>query len=157
MDFDNPYDVLNYDNKLLNELLETPYSNPSYKPTNSSSIDYRLDHIIREQENIKKQINEELKNKIKLENEVKPVPLQTTVIREGCISNGDGLEEDYLENSIKKVFSRKVLLMLCFLLFIICVVQYSNQQIMMNDMNKMILSMHAMVKNPNAVAQSVTM
>jgi len=118
MEFDDFYNNLSYDEKLLSEKLGLE----------SSSGIKKLQH---ENNQLKRKIREDMR--LKSIETFNPGP-----VREGCgIKEGGGgqivIKSD---NNDYEFISHRTLVMLIFILLIVCVVQYINQQSMMGNINE---------------------
>lgn len=172
MDFDNIYNPLSYDNKLLQDKLGMSFME-SHRPLNNSmSMDERIKKKMMEQE-IKNNIRNEIKNNIR--NEIKKrKPIRETFVGSRkcdceCCDHGDKPKcakcncAEYNKNDMYEplpLFSNNTLIIFIFILAAVCILQYFSQQTAQNRMNDMLNMIHTMFKSPppgsNVVATSPT-
>lgn len=155
--FDNPFDTLSFDEKLISDQVGMSYSNDYSRP--SMSVNNRVRLQMREKAMIRNEIRREISRE-----RAKPPPPQP--VRETFVG---GLRQARSDTSAKdhgyphgseliegmgyndketSQFDNKVLMVLVFILAAFCVVQWLNQQSMNSHMNDMMSAMCQMVKGP---------
>jgi len=130
MDFDNPYNSLSYDEKLLNEKLSLNYTNPL-------TFDDRLHAKHYEKERLKKHLSKEIQQSdtnrlpdLKPLNNSSNQPITTNHI-----------------NITDFLFQPNTLLFFIGVLLIVCVIQYIHQQQIITMTNEIITILTTLLKN----------
>jgi len=147
MDYDDIYNPLSYDDKLLQDKLGYAYNNPY--PKNLTMKD-RINQKIMENEIINTQVKKELINREQTKEQVaaqtkEQVATQTKSCNCGC----DGQKEGFVSTDLE-IFSNKTLLFMIFILAAFCFIQYLNQQKMNNQLDNMMFLMYN-TRNNSAV------
>ena len=172
--YDNPFDTLSYDEKLLSDKLGMGYSHMDYRPEPALSMSNRVRQQMREKEIMRAEIRREMQREMD-----KAPPVRETFVgglsqartdtaakdhgyphgseiiegmASGC-SCGQGSAHD------QPLVDNKVLIILVFVLAAFCVVQWLNQQAMATQMNEVLGAMCSLVtgkedsgKSPPVVA-----
>ena len=145
MDFDNPYDTLSFDSKIIQEQLEDA---SIFESAPVSNMEQRVKKHLKENKLIKEQVENDLDKK-------------TIIVENGhLIKGGSGIAGNTRyniegmaiagENDI--LWDRKTLMLMIIVLVIICIVQYVNYQIMSNNIT---LLMHVLQKSNFSPLQSI--
>lgn len=162
MEYDNLFDSLTFDEKLLNEKLGYAFSDGDIS-MNSNNMNDRVrrkmieDQILREE--IRREIRNEKNNKREnnkqenrnenfiggLEQERTDTQMDLPVRKKSKImeqfnNKSDGEEENFILNN-------KTLLILVFVLAAICIVQYIHQQSLTNSLNELIKTLCVKIKD----------
>ncbi len=130
MSYGDVYDGLSYDDKLISEKLEFAYSNKEFDPS------YNKHHVVTnkltEKELINKMVQEEIEKHNKKTNNTVDKTLDKVISK---INNKQENNEKHNESDdvILLLAKNKVLFLFIFILVISVIVQYLNQQTMMEE------------------------
>ena len=147
MSYDNPFESLSYDEKVLSEKLEM-----YHRPETGKTMEQKIKEKMVEQYSIREQVKQEIQKQYKnrrldgMANNTDDWEKTPTVHKIEKYTNKD--DDDIFKNP----FSEKMLLVIVFVLSLFCVVQYyTNQQLtaQMSELMKcMIQSKQPMGNNP---------
>lgn len=155
MEFDNPFDTLSYDDKLISEKLGFAYSDSVYKPTPTISMNKRINQKLIEQTIIREQVRDEMNKRKETPSLTKETPSLTKENFIGspynqacsCRKSNELYEHD------EPLINNKVLLMMVFVLVIFCIIQYINQQQMATNLNDLMSAMCNIMNKPTQSVQ----
>lgn len=135
-------DNLSYDSKLIEERLALAFDNPYPPPKPAATLEAKMHQTLLEQALIREQVKKELEATI-----FKPPPVQETFRienKEGCATCQKKKKEGF-EGGVELfddfTISKQFLIVLVFIMFLICVIQYFNNLRTFEDMAVMIRAM----------------
>lgn len=115
MSFDDPYDTLSFDEKLLSDKLNLPYRNPDIEPRPAISMERRIRDKLKES-----------------------IPAKE-LVREPVVAGRDVPEIRPRESS--DILDNRTLMFLVVVLSVFCLMQYMNQQAMANSIDQLLRTM----------------
>jgi len=162
MEYDNPFNTLTFDEKLLNEKMGYAFSDPDLRPKAHVNMNERVRRKMMEEDILREEIRREIQiermkrpagrenfvaglEQVRTDTQFHPKPSRIEVRNdnygsdsiEGCTGGGDGggMSDD------EPLVNNKILLILVFVLAAFCVVQYINQQALAASVNDMVSAM----------------
>lgn len=159
MSFDNPYDTLSYDEKILSDKLGLAYNSPDLEPRPAISMEHRIRKKLKENAIITEQVRKEMRDVIdEKRNPRERENMTTRHVRHsekcGCSSYKQAKNND--EWNSEEFLNNKTLTVMVIVLAVCCVVQYMNQQTMTNSMDRMMKAMcQLVVRAPTPHTQEV--
>jgi hypothetical protein len=155
--YDNPFDSLSYDEKILSDKLGMSYSDPTFRPEPAMSVNNRVMLKMREND----MIRDEIRREIQRERAREP-PIRETFVGGNSQARTDVAAKDHgyphgseiiegmsscgkpdcscghnLKRDEEPVIENKTLIFLIFILAAFCVIQWLNVQSMNYQMNDM--------------------
>jgi predicted DNA-binding protein (UPF0251 family) len=165
--YDNPFDVLSYDEKILSDKLGMSYSDSTFKPEPPLSVNNRVMLKMRENDMIRREIRREIQREREREREQ---PMRETFVGGLSQARTDVAAKDHgyphgseiiegmsscgkqscsckqvAKRNEEPVFENKTLMFIVIILAAFCVVQWLNQQVMTTQMNDIMNTMCKLV------------
>ena len=156
MSFDDLYDTLSYDEKILGDKLGLAYNNPNISPP-AVSMEHRIRNKLRENDIIDNYVRNELREPITYprgqelmsSQREKQQPQRHVRHSSTCKCNTSNTSNtsnttnntDENEDTLNSLFNNNTLTIMVIILALCCIVQYVQQQSMVNSMDQMMKTM----------------
>jgi hypothetical protein len=154
MEFDNPFDTLSYDEKIITDKIGMSYSDTSHKYSPPISMIQRIKNKLKEEEMVKEEIiKEELRREMALEkkrllSKREPFTSYSEPIKHINCDGNSCMQQSNNSLIEEPVFNNKILIILIFVLAVFCIVQYVSQRQMADNMDKLMSAICGVMKVP---------